>query len=579
MFTSLPSHARDILTQIQRLLPAWQEDVDRRIDILRQEFVVAYPDQVDGVTDLIRKRQPVCALLKAAYKEGAGSPKTSWEELVAQAQSLEVPGLLQLMETQRQNGKRLREKNMLDRQRGSNGGPLSTVKPRANQATVVHPVTNAPTLRQQPTPIGLVYNDIRNLKPHKAWTLLLDETGDNFDESSSGLMGKFVGLLIADPHSGLPPIRAGWHAVDENSVEIDRVCQQILNAPCGVIGLPVSALPKAHGLRWLDGMRALIDWVLRLIPLDGPTHIDVVIEARRPYRPGTEPDAVCRDAVAMLARAWPERAALIELKISTQPKTGHALLPYVDAIAYTWGSPSPASKERLKRSGLVKTCLLNFSSTDLAACWDAWDQPGGLTASYWVALVTSPEASEPASIASAILGALAHATRQDSVRWQRYLAEAQRHLFSGFFQLEQMGAMVNWLAQAMPSDEAIPDTLRLGWLTVNLAHANHLGATENEWLTDLNRLSANLYEEVAPLCCHADLHLAVAMTNRFDFAGAMQAVARWHDRSPEVPGLRYWGQCRSTMGQHFAFVGDPESAQKAFRIWLTITSRYLLAYA
>jgi hypothetical protein len=136
-----------------------------------------------------------------------------------------------------------------------------------------------------------------------------------------------------------------------------------------------------------------------------------------------------------------------------------------------------------------------------------------------------------------------------------------------------MGAMVNWLAQAMPSDEAIPDTLRLVWLTVNLAHANHLGATENEWLTDLNRLSANLYEEVAPLCCHADLHLAVAMTNRFDFAGAMQAVARWHDRSPEVPGLRYWGQCRSTMGQHFAFVGNPESAQKAFTEALNAFSR------
>ena len=573
MLTYLPSRAKEILNQIQGMLISWKEGVDRRIDDLRQEFVLAYPDQVDLVTDLIRKRPSVFALREAARKEGAGSPKVSWAQLVAEANSLAVPGLLPLMEDARHTGKRQYEKAMLDRKQSSTGGPLSTVKPRANQATKVNPVTHIVTLRKQPTPICLAHNDIRNLKPQKAWTLLLDETGNDFGEVARGSMGKFVGLLIAAPNSGLPPIRAGWHAKHEDSKEIDRVLQHVLNTSCGVIGLPVSALPKAHGERWLDGMRALIDWVLRLIPLDGPTQIDVVIEARPPYRPGMEPDAVCRDAVAMLARAWPERSALIELRISMQPKAGHALLPYVDAIAYTWGSNMASSKERLKLSGLVNTCLLNFSSTDLAACWDAWDQPGGLTASYWVSLVTTPEASEPASIASAILGALAYATRQDTVRWQRYLAEAQRHLFSGFFQLEQIGAMVNWLAQALPSNEAIPDTLRLVWLTVNLAHANHLGATEHEWLADLNRLSASLYEEVAPLCCHADLHLAVAMTNRFDFAGAMQAVALWHDRPPEVPGLRYWGQCRSTMGQHFAFVGDPVSAQKAFTEALNAFSR------
>jgi hypothetical protein len=573
MTNSISPHARELLKLIQDQLLSWKDGAERRIDEIHQELVMAYPELANMAADLVAKRPLAFALLDEAFKEGRWVSRKSWGQLEDEAKHLAVPGLFNKMEIKRDQGKTKREHAAFEKKLASSGMPLSTVKPLANMATAVHPVASTSLLRNQPASPFLVHNDIRSLAPQKAWTLLLDETGSDFGAPSGGLIGKFAGLLIATQNSGLPPIRAAWHAAAESSYEIDRVFQQILNTPCGVIGLPVSALPKALGMRWLDGMRALIDWVLRLIPLEGPTQIDVVIEARPPYKPGLEPDAVIRDAIAMLARAWPERAALIDLRISTQPKDGHPLLPYVDSVAFTWGSPQPSSKERLKRSGLVNTCLLNFSSADLAACWDAWDQPGGLTPPYWVSLVTSSEATEPASIASAILSTSAAATRKDSVRWQRYLAEAQRHLFGGSFKLEQIGAMVNWLERAKPPAEEIPNTLRMVWLTVNLAHANHLGATEHEWLTDLTRLSASLYEEVAPLCCHADLHLAVAMTNRFDFEGAQQAIAPWHDRPIAIPGLRYWGQCSSTMGQHRAFTGDLIGAQKAFSEALNAFSR------
>lgn len=553
-----------ILQNIEDLLSSWKEGTERRLDQLGQEFVAAFPDHGNVVADLIAKRKPALALLDDAYKEGGGSPKKSWSQLEAEAKKLAVPGLFAQMNKQRDRGKISRKKYNADRKLGSSGRPLSTVKPIAHVIDNVRPVAGNEAVRRQPPPSYLVRNDIRSLDPHKHWTLLLDETGDDFDAVASGSIGKFIGLLVADPHAGLPPIRSAWHAVDEDSSEIDRVFQLVLNAACGVIGLPVTALPSAKGERWLDGMRALLDLVLRLMPVDGPTQLDVVIEARPPYRPGTEPDAVRRDALAMLARAWPERAAQLDLQISTQAKDGHALLPYVDALAYTWGSSLPSSKERLKLSGLLNTCLLNFSSADLAACWDAWDQPGGLAPSYWVALVTSSEARDPASIASAILGALAGVARLDSARWQVYLAEAQRHLFGGSFKLEQIGAMVDWLQQARPPETNIPDSLHLVWLTVSLAHANHLGATEHTWGNDLARLSADLYEEAAPLRCHADLHLAVAMTNRFDFAGAARIIEFWRDKSPEIPGLRYWGQCRSSMGQHCAFVGDLAGARGYF---------------
>jgi hypothetical protein len=553
-----------ILQNIEDLLPSWKEGTERRLDQLGQQFVAAYPEKGQLVANLLAKRKPAIALLDDAYREGAGSPKKSWSHLEEKAKELAVPGLFAKMNNAREKGQISRRKSNADRKLGSSGRPLSTVKPIAHIVAPVLPVAENAAVRRPPPPSYLVRNDIRSLDPHKHWTLLLDETGRDFDAEPSGSIGKFVGILVSTPHSGLPPIRSAWHAVDEDSSEIDRVFQLVLNAPCGVIGLPVSALPSAKGERWLDGMRALIDLVLRLMPVDGPTQLDVVIEARPPYRPGTEPDAIRRDALAMLARAWPERAAQLDLYISTQGKDGHALLPYVDALAYTWGSSRPSSKERLKLSGLVNTCLLNFSSTDLAACWDAWDQPGGLAPSYWVALVTSSEARDRASIASAILGSLAEVARQDRGRWQLYLAEAQRHLFGGSFRLEQVGAMVDWLQQAMPPEVSIPDPLRLVWLTVSLAHANHLGATEHAWVNDLARLSASLYEEAAPLRCHADLHLAVAMTNRFDFDGASRVLEFWRDKSPEISGLRYWGQCRSSMGQHCAFVCDQAGARRYF---------------
>jgi hypothetical protein len=573
MSQSIVRQIKIILQEIEDILPSWKDGVEQRINDLKCEFVTAYPEQSEVVTDLIAKRANARGLMDAAYKEGRGNRRVSWEQLEAEAKGLAVPGLFAKMSDQRIRGKNGLEKFRLEHKQTSNGGPLSTVKPIATLTTSVRPLKGNLAVRSHPSAVHLVPNDIRSLEPQRAWILLLDETGSDFGAVRSASVGKFVGLLINKAQSGLQPIRAGWHAAEEGPTEIDRVFQEVLNAPCGVIGFPVTAIPKAQGERWLDGMRAVVDWVLRLMPLDGPTELDVVIEARPPFKAGMALDAIRRDAIALLARAWPERAAQITLRIFTETKDGHPLLPYVDALAYTWGSSYPSSSERLKLSGLVNTCLLNFSSTDLAACWDAWDQPGGLTPSYWVALVSAAESGDPASIASAILNALIEATRQDSVRWQRYLAEAQRHLFGGSFRLEQVGAMVDWLEQAKPPAQQIPDPLRLVWLTLNLARANHLGATEHEWLADLSRLSDRLYEEAAPLCCHADLHLSVAMTNRFDFAGAARAVASWHDQPPAVPGLRYWGQCRSTLGQHCAFMNDMRGAQNAFAEALSAFSR------
>jgi hypothetical protein len=106
--------------------------------------------------------------------------------------------------------------------------------------------------------------------------------------------------------------------------------------------------------------------------------------------------------------------------------------------------------------------------------------------------------------------------------------------------------------------------MRLAWLVVKLARSNHSGASEGAWERELGTLAPSLFDEAAPLVCHADLHLAVARTNRYDFKGAGVCLDRWKDLPVAVPGLKFWGQVRSSLGQHAAFEGDQVRAGAFF---------------
>jgi hypothetical protein len=78
-------------------------------------------------------------------------------------------------------------------------------------------------------------------------------------------------------------------------------------------------------------------------------------------------------------------------------------------------------------------------------------------------------------------------------------------------------------------------------------------------------LSSQIYDEAAPLVCHADLHFAVEASNRFEFDYATTCLDRWKNCRPAEPGLRYWAQVQSSLGQHAAFRGDNRGAVELFR--------------
>jgi hypothetical protein len=404
------------------------------------------------------------------------------------------------------------------------------------------------------------------MQPSSEWTLLIDETGSVFDETaeflttSDGPLGRIVGLLLPKEHD-LPPLVKNWHAVEMGIDSIDKSVNAILKAKVGVLGVTVNQLPKAPVERWTFGVQRIIDLVLRLLPFDDtPTKLTVLIEQRSEFKGGTEWKAIANDSNYRLALSYPERGALISCDITIISKTGSPFNGYVDALAFIWGSQAPHSKECLKLTGLKGTCFLLGDAAAISRYWEWLDRGIMLEGEDWATFLGQPEASQKGSLVDTILQRLGQASQADSSLWQRYLGHTLSHLESKAIDLKVLGRQVEWLECWSPVGKALPPTARLLWLTAKLARANHLGETEQRWLQEMHDLGNALLDENAHLVCRAELNLAVNATNRYDFAIASQILDHWRTLPKAVPGLRYWAQVQSSLGQHAAFCGDNAAA-------------------
>jgi hypothetical protein len=441
--------------------------------------------------------------------------------------------------------------------------------------------------------------DLRALDQQPAWQLLIDETGKAFGPEASRLsgndrtLGRFVGLLLPSRDSDLAPLRPGWHAIDQTIDEIDRVIQAILDAPVGIIGITVKQLPEAPGERWAFGVIRLIDLVLRLMPLEAPTRLEVLIEQRKgDFQGRSQWPAVAAQARLRLAEAYPERARWIELDIRTIAKEDSSYNGYVDALAFINSGASEHSRACLAASGLSGTCLLGGDAEFLGRMLEWMDRGRTLDGQDWTTLLAHDEAEQSASLVATLLDRLGHAAAHDPTLWQRYLDHVTGHFDSRNLDLPLLGRQVIWLDRWMPADQALPPIPRLLWLTAQLGRANHLGQTEQPWIDEMRALADRLMKEDAKLVCRAELNLAVTATNQYDFKQAGRALQRWNPpeiqtqgklrglmqkllgtqpptsgtlAAPEATaGLRYWGQVRSSLGQHAAFLDDPASAVRYF---------------
>ena len=393
-----------------------------------------------------------------------------------------------------------------------------------------------------------VRHRIDELSPESVWTLVIDETGERFEDKENGKEGRIVGLLAGA--SLRVPYADGFHGSSAAHEVIDTMVQRVLDNEIGVLGLSLGDIPKSDADRWQTGVLELLDWVTRLLPVDKPTTINVFIENRSQFVDGE----TWRDAKAEIQRRLTKQKRPITLNIEVVAKDGHPLLPYVDAVAYTWGSSQKASRARLTASELVPECLMT-NSMAYGELWDDVFRGRDLSYQDWAMLLQSQH-----PLAARILD---EAGRY-SINLAHYVEMTQMHLESRNINLHLLDRQMAWLADFATESLTVAQSFAL--LSSELAKNSHIGVVNSGLESQVNKFGKALYFENAPLVCLADLRLAVSATNRMEFDRAKSIIDPWLSRDPAIAGRCYHGRVLSSAGQVAAFSGNPTKAIEYFNL-------------
>ncbi|MDO4587852.1 MAG: hypothetical protein Q4C95_11230 [Planctomycetia bacterium] len=416
---------------------------------------------------------------------------------------------------------------------------------------------------------GIHPNALSEQAPSSEWTVVIDETGSEFSKdaytANKTKVGRIVGIFIPK-ETVLPELPKEWHANELSLSEIESVVKRIQTSKCGVLGVSVNAFPQVHADQWFAGIEILLELALHLLPITEQTTFNIFVEKRGEFdcKMSSVLQKTCDDVLNRFRRVHPDLAQKLVLNGSIISKEGHSYNGYADAAAFVWGGST--AQKILKASRWLDTCFLGQLKYSLCDILELMEHEKSITPEMWTDLVTNQAAASDNSFVSALLRKLGEYAQGDVEKWRLYMNHTVRHLDSKAINMYILGRQLKWLKAYVPDDEKFLPRLRLLWLTVNLAEKNHRGETGfEEFQKEFHSLSEQLYEEDAPLVCNANLHLAVALTNNYDFNGAARLMDKWHSVPIETPGRQLYGRLLSTFGQHNAFLGHNEKACVDFR--------------
>ena len=418
-------------------------------------------------------------------------------------------------------------------------------------------------------------NYLPSLAPCNSWTVLVDDTGSVFSVDATGRnKGRMVAVFVPRG-TKLPDLSRHWHAVEiannGRSDEVIDVLGRLIESDCGIVGIPVTVLPATSEKdRWFSCLEELLALSFRLLPLDGETVLSIFVEQHGAIDVSSGTKMVQKMVSGILdrlAEVFPRRAALIFPKIAIISKEGHPWNGYADAAAYAWGGKSLSGFRKCSR--WVGPCFLEGDAASrVRRAMDALGRDRVPEETDWTALLSAPDAENGESLISAFLCALGQEAMADVGLWRTYLDETRRHLDSKAIRMELLGRQLRWLGKWHPADVALPPRTRLMWLVSELAGANHAGRTDlhtvEAFRKEIIDLCVRLFREDCPLVALANLHLAVARTNAFEFEKARDLLLPLRDWPVEGMGLRMRGRLLSSLGQHQAFLGDSAGALPFF---------------
>ncbi len=550
-------------------------DLDDRALLSRAFLTSAWGNQAEAVRDLLEEAASRETVSPGILKKARDNAKTGdraakvWQTVLelfnrtSQGQGDFDAQFARILGEQKHYLVRRHLEHCLQKQR-------DFVREKVRHVATVRSTLPVVELRQ-----GVHPNSLRHLPANRHWDVLIDESGTEFGPQSAALplsdstLGRVVALAVPTGRVRLPPLQRGFHAAEAAPEAVDKAIASVLNSGVGLFGFTLKDRARGLDRHWMSAIETMMRWVLRQLPLDteGPAQVSVeggpsvrfLIERREDYEPGTSLTVLCRILGAELAEL-DDRFARLNISAGFIAKDQHPLNGYVDAVAYTWGSASKVSKDRLKKSRLKGHCLLQPDDFAMERLYLTLDRHLELEPRQWYALVTRLQGEPLGSLAVELAGRLGERIRQDAGAWHRLLAHVEGLLQQKRYVLTELAAALEWLGTWVPVNEELPPLARLHWHSARLACANHFGATSLADATRAIELAGQLREEVGPDACDADLRVAVAATNAFRFELAAKALHPWIGTDPAIPGLRNWCKVQSSLGQHAAFLGEYEEA-------------------
>lgn len=412
-------------------------------------------------------------------------------------------------------------------------------------------------------------NSLHQQAPATHWRIFIDETGSVFDEQASALnptdkdVGRIVALAV--PASTKLPELKDFHAADASPAQVDKVLQTLLDAQVGILGFSVQDSMARHSY-WLGQVMHLIRWTLLQLPVpeNAPScQVQIYIEQRDGYSSADSLRILARTLESEFRALDPERFCHLGLKLEFMEKS-HPMNGYVDAVAFTWGSPAGISKDRLKKSQLRGHCLIDAAQQSLHHLFLSLSEHTPLDPRDWYALCSAASSDREGGFlhrSLARIGAQAQQTRQ---LWQRYLGEVQQRLAHKQYRLSELGHALAWLKRHAPAGQTLPEGPQLLLLTNELALHNHLGRADPDLLLQCLELAMHLRDEDPALATETLLRIATASTNHFEFTAVKKDIENWLQQPVAVPGLLLYGKLQSTLGQIAAFTGHSEQALQQF---------------
>lgn len=409
-------------------------------------------------------------------------------------------------------------------------------------------------------------NSLRHQKPSHHWHVLIDETGSRFDDQTDDLgmndfrLGRLVALAIP-AGSRLPQI-GRFHGTDATVAEADTAVAALLRHPVGIFGFTVND-PAIQAASWLSHVIWLVRWTLVQLPVTSgaSTTVDVLIEQRADYRPDHDLRALTEMLYSDLRQMSPQRYADLYLNMRFMDKD-QARNGYVDAIAFTWGSPTAASRDRLKKTGWLGHCLLRPCDRALERLYLALHAGRELPPAQWYELCAAAEPE--GGLLDEALTELGISLPSRPGYWNACLNEVRQRMQAKRFQLQELARALAWLERWAAPDSALPPVQQLVLDSARLAVDNHLGQVDEARALRCLDLIRTLHDEAPEQACEAILRIAVASTNLFEFELMRPTLIDWLDKPIAVPGLLNHAKLHSTLGQIDAFTGNTVSALEHF---------------